>query len=156
MKSKNEFSWQLNKALLNAILNDNVSDRFLLELIWERLFYVKDINSDFWIMSERTPTYWSSEFPCAPQIIAERNASVHLTRSIDKDHKQGLKQFLNFKGYKLHELCPRKTRRATAVNWLIFWSKKSLIKINKTGKMPELHLPPSNQAFGHKNDLPIS
>ena len=156
MKSKKEFSWQLNKALLNAILNDNVSDRFVSELIWERLFYVKDINSDFWFMSELTPLYWKAEFPSAPQIIAERKASVHLTRSIDKDHKQGLKQFLDFKGYQLHELYPRKTRRATAVNWLIFWSKKSLLIINETGEMPELQLPPSNQTFGHKNDLPIS
>tara|TARA_B100000073_G_C23730875_1_gene570737 strand:+ start:317 stop:787 length:471 start_codon:yes stop_codon:yes gene_type:complete len=156
MNLNKEFSWQLNKELLYAILNDNVSDRFVSELIWERLFYARENNSDHWIMSDRTPLYWREKFPSAPQIIAERRASVHLTRSIDKDHKQCLKEFLNFKGYKLNELYPRKTRRATAVNWLIYWSKKSLIIINDTGKMPDLQTPPFNQALGHKNDLPIS
>ena len=41
--------------------------------------------------------YWSEKFEKAPQIISERPASVHLTRSIPKDYKQGLKNFLNFK-----------------------------------------------------------
>ena len=43
-------------------------------------------------------------------IISDRPASVHLTRSIPKDYKQGLKNFLNFKGYKINELYPRRTR----------------------------------------------
>ncbi len=42
-----------------------------------------------------------------------------LTRSIAKEHKQLLKEQLGFGGYTIGELYPRRTRRATAVNWLL-------------------------------------
>ena len=44
-----------------------------------------------------------------------------MTRSVPKQHKQLLKQQLNFAGYRIGELYPRRTRRATAVNWLLAW-----------------------------------
>ena len=68
-----------------------------------------------------TPPDWADAFPQAPELIAERPASVRLTRSILKEHKQLLKQQLNFAGYRIGELYPRRTRRATAVNWLLAW-----------------------------------
>ena len=42
----------------------------------------------------------------APELIAERPASVRLTRSVPKEHKQLLKQQLNFAGYRIGELYP--------------------------------------------------
>ena len=100
----NQFTWPISKELLFIILQDKVSDVFVCELVWERLFYKRELPKNDWIFSSLTPTYWSEKFVKAPQIISERIASVHLTRTIPKEHKQGLKNFLNFKGYKINEL----------------------------------------------------
>ena len=118
----NQFTWPICKELLFLVLEDKVSDIFVCELVWERLFYKREILSNAWFPSALTPTYWSEKFIEAPQIISERIASVHLTRIIPKEHKQGLKNFLNFKGYKINELYPRRSRRATVVIWLIYWA----------------------------------
>jgi hypothetical protein len=48
-----------------------------------------------------------------------------LTRSIPAAHKQLLKQELGFKGYQVGELVPRRTRRATAVSWLLAWRRQA-------------------------------
>ena len=82
------FTWPLSKKLLFLILDDQVSDVFVCELIWERLFYIKEKSIKDWIYSEFTPSYWSEKYTKAPQIIAERPATIHLTRSIPKEHKQ--------------------------------------------------------------------
>ena len=110
---------------------------------------------DDWISSKLTPAYWSEKFVKAPQIISERIASVHLTRSIPKEHKQGLKNFLNFKGYKINELYPRRTRRATAVNWLIYWAIESNSFCINTDKLPAASSPSANPAIGHLGDPEI-
>ena len=110
---------------------------------------------DGWISSSLTPSYWSGKFIKAPQIISERSASVHLTGSIPKDNKQNLKKILNFKGYKINELYPRKTRRATAVNWLINWSIDSSSSLDAFCKLPKLSLPSPNPAKGHYGDPEI-
>ena len=149
------FTWPISKKLLFLVLEDKVSDVFVCELVWERLFYTKEENSNDWISSELTPTYWSEKFVKAPQIISERKASVHLTRSIPKEHKQGLKNFLNFKGYKINELYPRRTRRATAVNWLIYWSIESNSFSIKEDKLPVVSSPSVNPAIGHLGDPEI-
>lgn len=54
-----------------------------------------------------------------PDFIGSRPAIVKLTRSIPPAHKQLLKEQLGFAGYEIKELNPRRTRRATAVNWLL-------------------------------------
>ena len=150
-----QLSWPISRKLLFLVLEDKVSDVFVCELIWERLFYNKEKNTNDWISSELTPTYWSEKFLKAPQIISERLASVHLTRSIPKEHKQGLKNFLNFKGYKINELYPRRTRRATAVNWLIYWSIESNSFSIKESKLPAVSSPSVNPAIGHLGDPEI-
>ncbi len=96
---KNQFTWPISKKLLFLILEDKVSDIFVCELVWERLFYTKKLSLNDWTSSALTPSYWSEKFVNAPQIISERPASIHLTRSIPKEHKQGLKEFLNFGGF---------------------------------------------------------
>ena len=150
-----QFTWPISKKLLFLVLEDKVSDVFVCELVWERLFYTREKNTDNWISSQITPDYWSEKFVKAPQIISERKASVHLTRSIPKEHKQGLKNFLKFKGYKINELYPRRTRRATAVNWLIYWSIESNSFSMKERKLPGVSSPSVNPAIGHLGDPEI-
>jgi len=152
---KNQFSWPISRKLLLLVLEDKVSDIFVCELVWERLFYTKKLSLNDWTSSALTPSYWSEKFVDAPKIISERPASIHLTRSIPKDHKQGLKEFLNFTGYKIHELYPRRTRRATAVNWLIYWAIESRYNIDETNYLPKLSSPPSNPLKGHYGDPDI-
>ena len=152
---ENQFTWQICNELLILILEDKVSDVFVCELVWERLFYKKELPMNSWFPSALTPTYWSDKFVEAPQIISERIASVHLTRSIPRDHKQGLKNFLNFKGYKINELYPRRTRRATAVNWLIYWAIENNCFLNDNVLIPSLSLPPDYPAKGHLGDPEI-
>ena len=150
-----QLTWPISRKLLLLVLEDKVSDVFVCELVWERLFYTREKNTNDWIFSELTPAYWSEKFVKAPQIISERIASVHLTRSIPKEHKQGLKNFLNFKGYKINELYPRRTRRATAVNWLIYWAIESKSFSINTDKLPAASSPSANPAIGHLGDPKI-
>ena len=150
-----KFTWPISRKLLFLVLEDKVSDVFVCELVWERLFYTKEKIIHGWISSELTPAYWSEKFLKAPQIISERIASVHLTRSIPKEHKQGLKNFLNFKGYQINELYPRRTRRATAVNWLIYYSIESNSFSIKEDKLPAISSPSVNPAIGHLGDPEI-
>ena len=152
---KNEFKWPISRKILFLILEDKVSDMFVCELVWERLFYINQPSMGIWISSSLTPSYWSEKFIKAPQIISERSASVHLTRSIPKDHKQNLKKILNFKGYKINELYPRRTRRATAVNWLIYWAIDSSSSLDDFCKLPKLSTPSPNPAKGHYGDPEI-
>jgi len=152
---KNQFTWPICKKLLFLVLEDRVSDVFVCELVWERLFYTKETTLNNWVSSALTPTSWSDKFVEAPQIISERIASVHLTRSIPKEHKQGLKNFLNFKGYKINELYPRRTRRATAVNWLIYWATENDCFSKDNGLMPNPSSPPINPVKGHFGDPEI-
>ena len=150
-----QLTWPISRKLLFLVLEDKVSDVFVCELVWERLFYTKEKNTNDWISSELTPAYWSEKFVKAPQIISERIASVHLTRSIPNKHKQGLKNFLNFKGYKINELYPRRTRRAIVVNWLIYWSIESNSFSLKEDRLPAISSPSLNPAVGHLGDPDI-
>ena len=152
---ENQFTWPICKKLLFFVLEDKVSDVFVCELIWERLFYTKASSINDWVSSALTPTYWSEKFEKAPQIISERIASVHLTRSIPKDYKQGLKKFLNYKGYKINELYPRRTRRATAVNWLIYWAIENDSFSNNNDFIPSPSSPNINPVKGHFGDPEI-
>ena len=151
----NKFTWPISRKLLFLVLEDKVSDVFVCELVWERLFYIRELSMNGWFPSLLTPTYWSEKFVEAPQIISERTASVHLTRSIPKESKQGLKNFLNFKGYKINELYPRRTRRATAVNWLIYWAIENKCFSNNNDVIPKPSSPPVNPAIGHFGDPQI-
>ena len=152
---ENKFTWSICEELLFLILEDKVSDVFVCELIWERLFYIQEQSIDAWLPSALTPSYWSEKFVEAPQIISERIASVHLTRSIPKEYKQGLKIFLNFKGYKINELYPRRTRRATAVNWLIYWALENDCFSDNNDVIPSPSSPPINPVKGHFGDPEI-
>ena len=147
--------WPLSRDLLVQILEDRCSDRFVCERIWERLGY-REVAAGAWGAGPETPAEWSEVFAEAPQLIAERPASVRLTRSIAKPHKQLLKQQMGFSGYRIGELYPRRTRRATAVNWLLAWLAERSEPLMEQGPLaPELPVP-SNPVFGHPGDLPVT
>ena len=88
-------------------------------------------------------------------LIAERRASVQLTRSIAAPHKQLLKEWLGFSGYRIGELFPRRTRRATAVNWLLAHLAERGETLAATGPLPELLHPPAYPVAGHPGDRPV-
>ncbi|MFM8278696.1 MAG: DUF1823 family protein [Cyanobium sp.] len=147
-------AWPLSRALLDAVLADRTSDRFVCELIWPRLGYVPD-GSGTWSAGPETGANWRESFPIEPQFIAERPPSMALTRSIAAEHKQLLKQQLRFPGYKIAELYPRRTRRATAVNWLLAHLAERGEALPPTGPLPELLPPPDDPVKGHPGDRPV-
>jgi hypothetical protein len=134
------------------VLADRISDRFVAELVWQRLGYQP---GPVWRAGPETPAAWAEAFPEAPQLIAERPASVRLTRSIPALHKQLLKQQLGFGGYRIGELYPRRTRRATAVNWLLADLAQRGEVLPEEGPLPELLDPPADPVVGHPGDPPV-
>jgi len=144
----------LSRALLEAVLDDRTSDRFVCRLIWERLGYRPDADG-FWQAGPDTPPAWAEAFPRAPELIAERPANVRLTRSIRPEHKQLLKQQLGFAGYRIGGLYPRRTRRATAVNWLLAHLAERGAPLPEAGALPELLETPSDPVAGHPGDRPV-
>lgn len=101
-----------------AILKDELDDNTVNQLVWQRLGYRFDASTQTWD-NTAVADLWRSDYPAPPDFIASRPATVKLTRSIPPEHKQLLKEELGFEGYKVNELVPRKTRRATMVNWLL-------------------------------------
>ena len=105
-----------------AILNDEISDDIVNRLVWHYLGYRYDETAQSWDGSQVDPE-WLATYPDPPSFTESRPATVKLTRSIPKPNKQLLKEQLGFKGYSIEELVPRKTRRATMVNWLLSYAK---------------------------------
>ncbi len=148
--------WPLSKKLFELILMDRISDRFVSKLVWERLGYeLLEEEQSIWKASAATPENWSEAFLEAPEVIAERRASVFLTRSIPKQYKQLLKQQLNFDGYRIGELNPRRTRRATVINWLLAWLAQKSIFLPDNGPLPILGDVPTDPTKGHPGDSPV-
>ena len=148
-------AYPLSRQLLEAVLADRLSDRFVCELIWPRLGYEPD-GSGTWSAGPAASDAWRESFPVEPQFIAQRPPSVALTRSIAREHKQLLKQQLGFGGYTIGELYPRRTRRATAVNWLLAHLAERGEPLPETGLLPALLAVPADPVVGHPGDLPIS
>ena len=147
--------YPLSRQLLDAVLADRLSDRFVCELIWPRLGYAQN-GSSTWSAGPAAGALWRESFPVEPQFIAERPPSVALTRSIAKPHKQLLKEQLGFGGYTIGELYPRRTRRATAVNWLLAHLAERGEALAEAGPLPPLLDQPADPVVGHPGDLPIS
>lgn len=108
----------LTTETLWAILHDEIDDEIVNRLLWHCLGYRYDEEADQWDTRD-VATDWRDRYPEPPDFIANRPPTVQLTRSIPKPHKQLLKEKLGFAGYKVGELVPRRTRRATAVNWFL-------------------------------------
>jgi len=166
----------LSRELLEAVLADRLSDRFVCELVWARLGYHPPADTSPadlpladpppgaaspgadpapWSAGPATPSDWAAAYPTAPELIASRAASVRLTRSIAAESKQLLKQQLGFSGYRIGELYPRRTRRATAVNWLLADLARRGESLPASGPLPPLLPPPADPVQGHPGDLPV-
>jgi hypothetical protein len=108
----------LNPDTIWDILNDNVDDAIANRLVWHCLGYRYDATKEQWDVTNVAPE-WREVYPEPPDFIESRPATVKLTRSIPAENKQLLKEQLGFTGYKVGELVPRLTRRATMANWLL-------------------------------------
>ena len=160
-------AWPLSRPLLQAVLDDRLSDRFVCELIWWRLGYrpvaapggpgaiAPSSPPETWLATPATPTAWAERFPSAPELVAERPANVQLTRSIPATLKQLLKEQLGFGGYRIGELYPRRTRRAVAVNWLLAHLAERGEPLAETGPLPALLDAPVDPVAGHPGDRPV-
>jgi len=145
--------WPLSRALLELILADRTTDRFVCERVWERLGYRPLAEATGpWLAGESTPPAWAEAYPQAPPLVAERPASVALTRSIPAPFKQLLKEQLGFSGYRIGELYPRRTRRATAVSWLLAWLAEAGEDLPTQGPLPEPLEIPADPVLGHAED----
>lgn len=114
----------LTNDTLWSILKDEMDDDTVNRLVWHFLGYRYNNESESWDTTAVLPE-WREAYPEPPDFIASRPATVKLTRSIPKENKQLLKEELGFEGYKVDELVPRKTRRATMVNWLLSYRKEA-------------------------------
>jgi hypothetical protein len=110
------------------ILNDKLADDTVNQLVWVSLGYRQDPNTGQWD-NTAVPEDWREAYPDPPDFIANRPPTVKLTRSIPTEFKQLLKEALGFQGYKVSELVPRLTRRATMANWLLSYMKQTGIDL---------------------------
>jgi Domain of unknown function (DUF1823) len=128
----------MNENLVK-IVNLESSDQECNYLCWKCLGYEYDISSKQFVLSPKVFPKWAKKYPVPPDLIGVtrtyddpdidrpvRNASMDLMRSIPRDFKGGVRnlQDAGFKGFKLNELTPNKTRRAQLVNWLIYYREK--------------------------------
>ncbi|MBZ8180166.1 MAG: DUF1823 family protein [Oscillatoria sp. PMC 1051.18] len=113
----------LNTDTIWAILNEEIDDKIVNQLVWHYLGYRYNESKQIWDTSA-VAEEWREKYPEPPDFIANRPPTVQLTRSIPKENKQLLKEYLGFKGYKIGEFGPRQTRRATMANWLLSYLKE--------------------------------
>lgn len=83
-----------------------------------------------------------------------KKANTGLVRSVPKMYKQSLKELLapyGFKGFKIAELTPNRTRRAQVCNWLLYYKrdlwgipieellqkKNQVTQVTREGETPE-------------------
>lgn len=113
-----EDSFALSTATVWDIVNDVLDDDTVNRLVWYHLGYRYDDAASQW-QAHGVDSAWAEKYPTPPNFIESRPATVQLTRSIPKENKQLLKEYLGFKGYSVDQLVPRLTRRATIANWLL-------------------------------------
>ncbi len=113
----------LDHTVIQAIVDDQLPDDVVNQLVWRALGYRYDAASGQWDNSQ-VAAEWRDRYPEPPNFLESRPATVQLTRSIPLENKQLLKEELGFAGYKVSELKPRLTRRATAANWLLSYLKQ--------------------------------
>lgn len=114
----------LTRQTIWAILNNELEDDTVNYLVWNGLGYRYDESKGNWDASDAAPE-WREAYPEPPNFIESRPATVKLTRSIPAENKQLLKEELGFSGYKVGELVPRLTRRATMANWLLSYMQQT-------------------------------
>lgn len=129
---------ELSNANLVKIVNLECTDLECDYLAWKCLGYKYDETTEQFILSNDVFPKWAAKYPTAPDLIGlkrdyspevdkpVRDASMNLMRSIPRDYKGGVRalEAEGFRGYKLKELTPNKTRRAQMVNWIIYYREQ--------------------------------
>jgi Domain of unknown function (DUF1823) len=129
---------ELCNSNLVKIVNLECTDLECDQLAWKCLGYKFEESSNKFVLSPEVFPKWAAKYPEAPDLIGiarnyspeidkpVRDASMNLMRSIPRDYKGGVRALENegFRGYKLKELTPNKTRRAQMVNWIIYYREK--------------------------------
>lgn len=116
----------LNIETIWAIVKGDIPDETVNRLVWFSLGYRYSEQTAQWDTSA-VALEWAKDYPAPPDFIGSRPATVKLTRSIPPEDKQLLKEQLGFEGYKVGELNPTLTRRATAANWLLSYLRQQQI-----------------------------
>jgi Domain of unknown function (DUF1823) len=116
----------LNAATLWGIIRDEIDDATANQLVWHYLGY-REV-AGMW-QADGVEPEWREKYPEPPDFIENRPPTVQLTRSIPAENKQLLKEQLGFEGYKLNELIPRKTRRATMTSWLLSYMRLNGVEL---------------------------
>lgn len=120
------------------IVNLKYTDQECNVIAWKCLGYKYNKESDKFELSSSVFPKWAAKYPDAPDLIGitrkydpetdkvVRNASMDLMRSVPRTFKGGVRELVSvgFKGYKLNELTPNKTRRAQLCNWIIYYREK--------------------------------
>ena len=60
---ENQFTWPICKDLLFLVLEDRVSDVFVCELVWERLFYTRETTLNDFDLVKKGETLIIKECP---------------------------------------------------------------------------------------------
>jgi hypothetical protein len=107
-------------------------------LVWKCLGYRFDEENEEWNNDLLFPK-WREKYPTPPDLIGMQRiyskevdrpclkSNQSLVKSVPVHAKQSLKTHLKplgFKGYKIAELTPNKTRRAQCANWLIYYREE--------------------------------
>lgn len=141
----------LNINIEEPIIENDISDENLLKIVnleatdmecnyltWKCLGYQFNSSNQEFYLTDRAFPKWARKYPVknglGPDLIgvtrnyadqaidrSVRDASMDLMRTIPKSYKGGVRSLSGFKGFKLNELTPNKTRRAQMVNWLIYY-----------------------------------
>jgi hypothetical protein len=106
-------------------------------LAWKCLGYrrIKTESGEYKYSNDLVFPKWKAKYENPPDLIGitrkydpeidkpVRDASMNLMRSIPRTFKGSIKSLesVGYKGFKLSELTPNKTRRAQLVNWLIYY-----------------------------------
>lgn len=130
---------EISNQNLIKIVNLECSDLDCCNLAWKCLGYKYDETLNKFVLTSNVFPKWAAKYPHPPDLIGltrnyssveidkpVRDASMNLMRSIPRNYKGGVRELEKegFRGYKLKELTPNKTRRAQLVNWIIYYREK--------------------------------
>lgn len=125
------------RELLEIVKGESKDER-VNEILRALLGWQNDPDTGAWDNS-LVPDEWAADYPAEPpdfignaddySPVTDRpvkKAVQKLTRSIPSEHKQISREVLapmGFTGWKVNELTPNRTRRATAVNWILYYMR---------------------------------
>jgi len=132
---------RLSADLLMKMVRQEIPEREVNELVWSLLGYRRN-DDGTWdttnVVAEWTeahghtpPDFLGSPTNYAPEVDRPVKLAVQrLTRNVPEEDRRLLKDQLGFRGYKISELTPNRTRRAMIVNWILHTAKARNIPVD--------------------------